>query len=195
MIGSPAVNTSCRCRIVFALSIMVGLAGCGTTSGGTPTRSSRDGTNLPACPTSAVGFPLRERQPGVTGCPADIRTQPGSYPGYEVVFGCLDRGNADSAVVLLGTGKKSFRQLMGPAPAEDEDDEKPWRRFADNARQTAAVKSVDRSGRVHACRSAGYAVELRMHDYREVDDAIEALGDWLAKMDVRGEVMLTIAQP
>ena len=152
------------------------------------------GNPAPACPTPATGFPLVERQPGVNGCPADIRTRPGDYQGYQTAFGCLDRGDTDRVVVIRGSGKKTFRQLLGSAPGEDEDWEKnAWNRFAENVRQAAGVKSTDRGRRVHACRSAGYAIEVRMHDFREVDDAVRGLGDWLTRMNLGGEVMLVLA--
>jgi hypothetical protein len=136
---------------------------------------------------------LRERQLGIAGCPSDIQTRPGSYQGYQVAFGCLDRGDSDRVVIVRGLGKKTFRNLIGNTPAEDDDQEKnAWRRFSDNVRKTATVSSVDRSARIRACRSTGYAVELGMHDFRQVADAVRAIGEWLARMDVGGEVALVL---
>jgi hypothetical protein len=141
-----------------------------------------------------VRFPLRERQPGVGGCPADIRTEAGAYEGYQVVFGCLDRGDSDSVLIVRGAGRKSFRQLMGTTPGEDEDAEKQaWGRFTENLRETAAVSSIDRSSRIPTCHSTGYAIELRLHDFRQVDDAVHNVGEWLARMNVGGEIMLVLA--
>jgi hypothetical protein len=135
------------------------------------------------------------RQPlrGVAGCPSDIATAPGQDEGYQVMFGCPDRGASETVVVIQGLGRKSFRQMLGPAPSADEDGEQAvWRRFADNVRKSALALSIHRSARIHACRSAGYAVELGIHSFREVDDAIRAIGDWLARMDSNGEVMLVL---
>ncbi len=140
------------------------------------------------------GFPIRQPLHGVAGCPSDITTPPGqSEPGYQVMFGCPDRGASETIVVVQGLGRKSFRQMLGPAPSADEDGEKAaWRRFADNVRKSALSRFIHRSARVHACRSAGYAVELGIHSFREVDDTIRALGDWLSRMDSNGEVMLVL---
>ena len=173
--------------------------GCGTTSrsnggaAGLSDATDDSAKPLPACPPSAVGFPLRERQRGVPGCPSDIETRPGDYPGYQVLFGCLDRGDSDSLVIVRGLGGKSFRQLIGSTPSEEDDAEtRAWNRLADNLGKTVGVRSIHRSSRIHACRSTGYAIELRIHNFHDVDDAVRALGDWLARMDSSGEIVLLI---
>jgi hypothetical protein len=148
------------------------------------------------CPVSDNGFRVHEGIRGVVGCPSDIKTEPGHKQGYEVAFGCLDRGGSDAVVVVRGLGKKSFRQLIGPGPADEDDAEtQAWSHFADNVRKTATVSTVSaihRSTRIHACRSSGYAIALGMHNFRDVDDVISAIGDWLDRMGASGEVMLVL---
>jgi hypothetical protein len=180
------------CLAVFGLWFL-SVSGCGSTSGAHGRSETAEGGGQPPCPAPSTGFPLRERLRGVVGCPSDIETRPGTSPGYEVAFKCLDRGDRDAVVVVRGLGKKPFRQLLGRAPTEDDDGEREvWCHFADNVRKTAVVQSIHRSVRIHACRSSGYAIELGMHNFREVDDAVRTLGDWLARMNSNGEVMIVI---
>jgi hypothetical protein len=169
--------------------VVLGL--CATFGCGTAAPVDRGGAATGACAAPTTGFRLRERVPGVVGCPSDVRTHAGTYQGYLVDFGCLGRGDGEGLVVIRGLGGKTFRQSSAAVPSEDPEDESGfWRRLGDVVRQTANVPSVHAANRVHACQARGYAIELRMHSFREADDAISALGDWLARQGSGGEVLL-----
>lgn len=160
--------------------------GCGTTA-----PAERGAAAAGACAPPTTGFRLRERVPGVVGCPSDVQTHAGTYEGYRVDFGCLARGDGEGLIVLRGLGKKTFRQSSAAVPSDDPEDESGfWRRLAAVVRQTANVDSVHHSARVHACQGKGYAIELSLHSFREADDAIRALGEWLARQGSAGEIVL-----
>jgi hypothetical protein len=175
------------------------LVACGTSKpservAAAPAEVGPGGKPLPACPVPLPGFPLRERVPGVAGCPADVQTRAGDYDGYRVDFGCLGRGDGEALVVVRGLGSKTFRQASAPVPSEDGDDEKRfWTRLATVARQAANRPSIHRGLRTRACQGTGYAIELRMSSFLEVDDAVSALGDWLSRQGTSGEVVLMFA--
>jgi hypothetical protein len=185
------------CCLASLVLLFLSAPGCATGSrseGGAAGRSetAEDGAGS-TCPAPRPGFPMRERLRGVAGCPNDIKTRPGPSYGYRVMFGCPDRGGSDTVVVVQGMGKKPFRQMLGPAPSTDDDgEEKVWRHFADNVRKSALVLSIHRSARIHACHGPGYAIELGIHSFRDIDDAVREIGDWLERMDSNGEVMLVL---
>lgn len=176
--------------IVMGLSGGFVCLGCGTTA--PAERGAATGT----CAPPTTGFRLREPVPGVVGCPSDVQTHAGTYEGYRVDFGCLGRGDGEGLIVIRGLGSKTFRQSSAAVSSDDPEDESGfWRRVAAVVRQTANVDSVHRSARVHACQGAGYAIELGLHSFREADDAIHALGDWLARQGSGGEVLLIFQAP
>jgi plasmid stabilization system protein ParE len=137
-------------------------------------------------------IPWEDRR-DIAGDPGDVHTSPGRFDGYSVELGCADREDSHSVVVVRGLGTKSYRQLAGSAVPENQDEARRfWRAIADSVRRVADVPSIHRSSMAKPCRGTEPAVQLDIHDFRDVDDAIRAIGTWQSKMDFGGEVLLLL---
>jgi hypothetical protein len=179
---------------LFALSwgLSVLTMACATTA---QSESAQRRASEPAslCPKSITGFPLLGGKRGVSGCPGDIHVRPGTFEGYEVSFGCPNYENSDSVILVRGLGKKGFRQLRTTSPTGEEIEEKEfWRHTGSGIRKIAEVSSIHRDSKAHACRGTGWAIELQIHDFRDVDQVVRSLGLWLARMDLGGEIILLL---
>ena len=128
--------------------------------------------------------------PGVAGGPTDVHTVPGTYDGYSVYFGCEPTYRGFSVVFVRGDGTVEFPQPAGIPPPLGRGLEAQFWELAATARDIAAVSAIHAVTASNPCLTHGWAIDLDLHDYRGVDDAIRRLGGWLARENLHGEVML-----
>jgi hypothetical protein len=150
------------------------------------------GIALLGCATSSLDDRER-REPArfvpVIGEPADFKTRPGSYQGYDVVQ-CWDT----SCRGIVGTGR-SWPPGMERHPGHDDAVyQRSFQTF--RAELTAAVKpdvpSLDTSGLSRSCGSEGIETVLWLHNWRELDAALASAGRFLRGRDLKERVSFCV---
>jgi hypothetical protein len=116
------------------------------------------------------------------GQPEDMKTEPGSYAGYDVTRNC--RRPEQQTVAIIGTGAKAARWWDAPSDGthRDEDTAVAWR-WLEGAKLTALGIGVGRG-----CALGGQALHVIVGDWRTVDAVVRAIGAGLAAGNLRGEV-------
>jgi hypothetical protein len=131
-------------------------------------------------------------QPQVLGVPADMRTLPGTYDGYEVFRSCEDgAGEYLSLIAVIGTGSVEFPFLAKGFDSNgnlDRDLKEQFRREA----EAAAGAFIHGTGFGVPCRGAKLAFHMDLADWRQVDAVIDGLGKWLRQKRYRGEIIVNV---
>jgi len=117
----------------------------------------------------------------IEGSVGDVVSVEGEYAGFVVVRAC-----PRAVAAVIGTGEVPFEWLRRPDDAS----------AREHLRQRVLsvltnIKSLHASGFGVACRERA-AFVLYMADYREVDDAIRAMGQWMANERLHGEVSIVV---
>lgn len=126
----------------------------------------------------------------VVGTTQDFKTRPGSYRGYEVTR-CLDT----SCVRVLGTGKKWPPGMDRESGHLDSGYEQSFQRFrADLSGALGAISSVDTSGFSRSCGTVAdwWETVVQLHDWRELDRAVEAVGGFLDRRGLKEGVTFCV---
>ena len=125
------------------------------------------------------------------GCPpelgtvADVTTQPGRYPGYDVTFAEDPAGSWTATI----TGTGSVRISEWPAPAICE--------FVDHLEQSLGLEFPSLqafSGTTEGC-SGWTDIWIYGYDWREVDGVIAMTGTWMSAHDYQFAVALEVGGP
>jgi hypothetical protein len=133
---------------------------------------------LPACDAS-------DGCPPESGTVADVTTQPGRYPGYDVTFAEDPAGTWTATV----TGTGSVRVSEWPAPAICE--------FVDHLELSLGLEFPSLqafSGTTEGC--AGWtSIWIYGYDWRDVDGVLAMTGAWMRARDYQFAVTLEIGGP
>jgi len=163
-----------RLAILSALAIVTGcLVGVGFGCGG---------NRVPPPPPQQ--FVLRP----VQGSREDVHTEPGAKQGYEVYFGCKRFGHFESSGIYVGS--------LGHTPFPDPLDLDQLPQFWSVCdRIVAATHASSAFGKATAsCRLERTGCAVLLSDWREIDGAMRAVGEWLASHNYRGEVLFDVEQ-
>jgi hypothetical protein len=116
------------------------------------------------------------------GRPEDMKTEPGSYAGYDVWRAC--RRREQETIPIIGTGAIKAPWLDAPSDGthRDEHTAAAWR-WLEGAKVAALAIGVDRG-----CALGGQALRVIVEDWRTVDATVRTIGAGLAAGNLRGEV-------
>ncbi|MGE0867807.1 MAG: hypothetical protein AB7P03_04570 [Kofleriaceae bacterium] len=122
--------------------------------------------------------------PGVLGSPADLMTPAGIYDGYRVVHPCPASSSVQVGVVGLGA-------VVPPTlPMVSEVGRELWMSLRD-------IPSISGGGGYGIGCDGGTSTSVLMTDWRDVDQVIARVGEYLEARDLGLQVgvLLTVAVP
>jgi len=149
------------------------------------------GLALVGCATQSVDDGPRQvpHSVPVAGGPADFRTRPGRFEGYDVVQ-CWDR----SCGGIVGTGRNWPPGMARGPEYSDAAYQKSFQRF--RAELTAALKpgvsSIDSSGLSRKCGAEGAETVFWLHNWRELDSALASAGQFLKTRDLKDRISFCV---
>jgi len=122
----------------------------------------------------------------VLGTPDDMTSIAGRFDGYMLITHCTT-GLGGAAIAVVAGGATPFDFLAAPDSLGLQEQFR--------ARVAAELRGVDvrATGFGQACHGGEPAFHVTLHDWREVDRAVQQLGAWVGRDRLRGEIVLFVA--
>lgn len=121
----------------------------------------------------------------VLGAPEDMTSAAGRFDGYMLITHCTT-GLGGAAIAVVAGGATPFAFLAAP------DSRMLQEQFRASALAELRGVDVRATGFGAGCHGSEPTFHVTLHDWREVDRAVQQLSAWVAREGLRGEIVLFV---